>query len=245
MSLLFRIFGLIFLAELGDKTQFLMIAMASHYRPSEILCGVAAAILVLNGAAIALGCLLGGILPVAWIGLIAGLAFLWFAYTSVGGEAEEEQALRGEGKRSALWTVFGTFFLAELGDKTQLTVLTLAADHASAGGTAAGLWQIFFGATLALLAADVLGLLVGTLLGKTLPGGVFSILSYGIFSVFGILKLLGGLEALLSGMESGRWCAIGITVAIGIGFVGMTLIRLRKGRVRHGTEAHTANRESV
>ena len=245
MSVLVRVFGLIFLAELGDKTQFLMIAMASHYRPWEILVGVSGAILVLNGLAIGVGCLLGGVLPTAWIGLIAGLAFLWFAYSAVGkGEAEERQ-LRGTGKGSAVWTVFGTFFLAELGDKTQMTVLTLAADTVSANGTAAELVMLLIGATLALLAADVLGLLVGLLLGRTLPQGVFSLLSCCIFAVFGFIKLLGGLEALLAGHGGGRWVAIGITVAVGILFVGLILRNLVRWNGQHGQhegEKNTAHR---
>ena len=112
MSLFWKVLGLVFFAELGDKTQFLMIAMASHYRLRDILAGVSIAILLLNGLAITLGILLGGVLPTAFIGIVAGLAFLWFAYDSVGNADVPSVGRDGfpVKKTVAALQVFGTFF---------------------------------------------------------------------------------------------------------------------------------------
>ena len=151
---------MVFVAEMGDKTQFLMIAMSSKHKIRDILIGVGAAILVLNALAIALGAVLGNILPTSAINLAAGIAFLCFAYMAVGGENEEE-CVDCKKKGSAIFTVFGTFFLAELGDKTQLTALTLAADSASGGFDMTKVLYVFLGASIALFAADVIGLLIG------------------------------------------------------------------------------------
>ncbi len=248
MSLFFKVFGLILIAEMGDKTQFLMIAMASRYKIREILVGISLAIAVLNGFAIAVGAFLGGMLPTAVIGLVAGVAFLWFACTALEEEKEEREPKRGKRikekkgtkeskatkskkptkERGAALTVFGTFLLAELGDKTQLTALTLAADSGGSGIDLLGAVTVFLGATLALLAADLLGLMVGFFLGKTLPKGIFSWISFAIFGVFGIVKLLGALEELLAEHWWGKQGAILGTVFISAAFAAVSLYKILK-----------------
>lgn len=187
-------FLMIFLAEMGDKSQFLMIAMASEYRLREIVSGTVAAILALNLLAVSVGSAVGGLLPESAVSLVAGGAFL--AFVLLGGEEDASAGERSAGKsnrRRAFFSVFGTYFLAELGDKTQLTALTLAAGDADGAISRAG---VFAGASAALIAADLLGLLAGTLLGKTLPTEVFRRLSLILFFSFGTLRILSGTEGL-------------------------------------------------
>ena len=242
MSLFFRVFSLILIAEMGDKTQFLMIAMASRYRIRDIVWGVIPAVLALNVIAIGLGMLLGGMLPAAWIGTVAGLAFLWFAYESL--ESEEETCSDARPDRGAAWTVFGTFFLAELGDKTQLTALTLAASEGEL--TAGTALAVFLGASAGLLLADALGLFAGYVLGKALPDSLFAAISFVIFAVFGIVKLLGGMEGLFASAERGKLFAIGGTALAGILLAALSLRRvLRKGREKHEGTEKSENRESL
>ncbi len=230
MALFFQVLGMVFVAELGDKTQFLMIAMASKYRIRDILLGVLGAICVLNVFAIIVGTLLGGVLPTSVISLIAGAAFLCFAYMAVGGEDEEgELSVRSKAKSCAAVTVFGTFFLAELGDKTQLTALTLAADSSSGGFDVGKLLLVFLGASLALFAADVLGLLIGYFLGKTLPSSVFAWISFAIFAVFGAVKLLTGFEGVLAGAEAARFLSIIFTSALCVIFSALTIFKVWRG----------------
>ena len=242
MALFLQVFILILIAEMGDKTQFLMVAMASRYRIRDIVMGVLPAVLLLNGAAIGLGALLGGVLPTAWIGTVAGLAFLWFAYDSL---AEEEiPSAKGRFERGAAWTVFGTFFLAELGDKTQLTALTVAATEE--GLTVASALAVFFGATAGLLLADGIGLLVGYLLGKALPDRVFAGISFLIFAAFGIVKLLCGLEAMAVDWKNGKLFAILGTTVVGIAFAALAYRRVRnKGKGKHEETRQSKNRKSL
>ena len=141
-----------------------------------------------------------------------------------------------------MWTVFGTFFLAELGDKTQLTVLTLSAEGDP--GWSNLLW-IGIGASLALLLADLIGLLVGYVLGKTLPSQLFSWISFSIFAVFGIVKLLGGLETVFQDRQDGKLSAIVGTIVITILFAGFTLhkvVKKQDGEKAYETAKNAENR---
>lgn len=226
MSLFLQVLGMVFIAELGDKTQFLMIAMASQYKIRDILFGVGGAICVLNLLAIAVGTLLGGVLPTSFISLVAGAAFLCFAFMAVGKNDESEVGVATAAKRGAVFSAFGTFFLAELGDKTQLTALTLAASSSAGGIDIEKLSSVFLGASLALIAADILGLTVGYFLGKTLPSSVFAWISFGIFAVFGAVKLLSGFEGVFSSSENPRFLAISATSVCAIVFAALTMIKI-------------------
>lgn len=222
-----RTFAMIFLAEMGDKSQLLMAALAGEYRLREILFGALTAIAVLCGLAVTVGAALGGVLPLTWISLVAGCAFLAFAWTGLGGADEETGTVR---RGRAFPAIFGTYFLAELGDKTQLATLTLAAETPGAG------WAVFGGAAAALGVSGLLGAAVGRLLDRHLPADVFRWISAVIFAACGTVKLLGGLERLL---PTGG--AIAATAGILTAFVLLCAARLR----RKGRGHDTAGNQSV
>lgn len=115
-----------FIAEMGDKTQLLLVAMTSRFKLRDIIIGSAASILVLNGLAVGVGSIISKFVPLYLIKIIAALAFFFFAWSSLSGDdqAEDEGCGKKESKLPIL-TVFSTFFLAELGDKTQLTAITI------------------------------------------------------------------------------------------------------------------------
>ena len=129
MILFFKIFFTEFIAEMGDKTQLMLIALTSKYKLRDIICGTAIAILVLNGLAVLAGGLVSELIPEWLIKMIAAFAFLYFAASTIAGDEEEEE----EGSRSKIQfaplAVFCTFFVAELGDKTQLTAITFGANE--------------------------------------------------------------------------------------------------------------------
>ncbi len=195
-----QIFLMIFLAEMGDKSQFLMVAMSTEYRLREILIGSGMAILTLNALAILIGSAAGGFLPQNAISLIAGIAFCLFGIDGFLGHNEKEEKTLSHGK-SAVISVFGTYFLAELGDKTQLTALTLSA---GCGSTI----TVFLAASSALYLSGICALILGAILGKRLPVSVCAALSGLLFSACGIIRLLEGYGGILQSTSK----AIGMTV---------------------------------
>ena len=188
MLLFLKVFFTEFIAEMGDKTQLMLIALTSKYKLRDIILGTAAAILVLNGLAVLAGGFVSEFIPDWLIKTIAALAFLYFAASTIAGEEEEEGSGKSKIKFAPL-AVFCTFFIAELGDKTQLTAITFGANE----GMSAAL-VVWIGCSLGLFAADILGMLVGYLLKSKTPDGLLNTLAFAIFSIFGVFTLYQGLK---------------------------------------------------
>lgn len=226
MAIFLTVFATIFIAEMGDKTQLLLVAMAGKYKIFHILTGTWLATAVLNLLAVAVGAALGNYLDMRLIKLAAGLAFFWFAYTALETETEEgeeEKALRqGLGPVAA---IFLSFFLGELGDKTQLSAITLSASYAGNGLSNA--CYVFAGCTLGLILADLIGLLAGLYLKSKMPTGLLSNLSFVIFAFFGVasireaFSLIFGTNASLAGI---------LSVAVTTVFVGICAVRWLRGK---------------
>ena len=179
-----------FLAEMGDKTQLMLIALTSKYKLRDIISGTAVAILVLNGLAVLAGGLVSEFIPDWLIKTIAALAFLYFAASTIAWDDDDEEEGSGKSKiKFAPLAVFCTFFIAELGDKTQLTAITFGANE----GMSAAL-VVWIGCSLGLFAADILGMLVGYLLKSKTPDGLLNTLAFAIFSIFGVYTLYQGLK---------------------------------------------------
>src|SRR5690606_16766257 len=113
-------FGIVFVAELGDKSQLMALTFATRFRAVPVLVGITVATSVVHLLSVALGAGLGAALPTGWLSLLAAAAFVGFGFWTLRGdaltEAERERAQRSE--RSAVIAVSVAFFLAELGDKT-------------------------------------------------------------------------------------------------------------------------------
>jgi Ca2+/H+ antiporter, TMEM165/GDT1 family len=182
-------FGVIFVAELGDKSQLMAMTFATRYRFWTVLAGITAATTVVHLASVGLGAVVGINLPTALISVIAGVAFLIFgAWTLRGDELnDDEQKKAGRATRSAFLAVAVAFFLAELGDKTMLATVTLA--------TTEGWFGTWIGSTLGVVAADALAIGVGAVLGRQLPEKVVRIGAAILFFAFGVLLIVEGLRA--------------------------------------------------
>ena len=189
MVLFFKIFLTEFIAEMGDKTQLMLIALTSKYKLKEIILGTAVAILVLNGLAVLAGGLVSEFIPDWVIKIVAALAFLYFAASTIAGDEDEEEGNAKSGIQFAPLAVFCTFFVAELGDKTQLTAITFGANE----GMSAAL-IVWLACSLGLFAADILGMMVGYLLKSKTPDGLLKSLAFVIFSIFGVYTLYRGLH---------------------------------------------------
>ena len=118
--------GLIVLAEMGDKTQLLAMALACRFRWQVVILGVLAAPLCNHFLAVVAGTYLTRIIPIYYVQVAASASFILFGFWTLRGDT-----LEGEDKRfnySPFWTVAVAFFLAEIGDKTQLATVALAAN---------------------------------------------------------------------------------------------------------------------
>jgi putative Ca2+/H+ antiporter (TMEM165/GDT1 family) len=181
-------FAVIFVAELGDKSQLMALAFAARYRPLPILVGITAATAVVHAFSVLIGAVVGAALPTRAINVVAGLAFLGFAAWTLRGDEldEDEEALASRSARSAVLAAAVAFFLAELGDKTMLATITLA--------TTEGVVGTWLGSTLGMVAADALAILVGAQLGRRLQERTIKIFAAMSFVVFGVLLLIEGLR---------------------------------------------------
>jgi Ca2+/H+ antiporter, TMEM165/GDT1 family len=173
-------FAVVFVAELGDKSQLMALTFATRYRTWPVLIGITVATAVVHLVSVAVGYGLGATLPTGWIALIAGLAFLGFGAWTLRGDTltEEEKTKAERSTGSAILAVGGAFFLAELGDKTMLATITLATQY--------GWFGTWIGSTVGMVAADALAILVGRLLGRHLPEKVIKYGAAALFAIFGI-----------------------------------------------------------
>lgn len=224
MILFFKIFFTEFIAEMGDKTQLMLIALTSKYKLRDIICGTAIAILVLNGLAVLAGGLVSELIPEWLIKMIAAFAFLYFAASTIAGDEEEEE----EGSRSKIQfaplAVFCTFFVAELGDKTQLTAITFGANE---GMSAA--FVVWIGCSLGLFAADILGMFVGYLLKSRTPDGLLNTLAFIIFSVFGVYTLYQALKLISAGVcPMPVWPVLMFVTIVFVVLCGSLFVRRKK-----------------
>ncbi|HEX6472488.1 MAG TPA: TMEM165/GDT1 family protein [Streptosporangiaceae bacterium] len=186
----------IFVAELGDKSQLMALTFATRFRALPVLVGISVATALVHLASVVLGAVLGAVLPTGPISILAGLAFFGFAAWTLRGDelTEDERRRATTATRSAMLAVGGAFFLAELGDKTMLATITLAAESPGV----AGLIGVWAGSTVGMVAADALAIGVGRLLGRRLPERAIKIGAAVAFAVFGALLLIDGIRILVS-----------------------------------------------
>ena len=182
-------FGIIFVAELGDKSQLMAMTFAARYRVRDVLIGITVATAVVHLASVGIGYWVGDAFAdhQHWISILAGVAFLGFAaWTLRGDELTEEEADKARASQGAAILAVGVaFFLAELGDKTMLATITLATTQEP--------WGTWLGSTAGMVAADGLAIAVGALLGSRLPERAIKIFAAGAFFMFGTILLAQGL----------------------------------------------------
>ncbi len=183
-------FGVIFLAELGDKSQLMAMAFASRYRPWTVLVAVSIATLIVHAGSVLVGSVFALALPTRAIQVAAGIAFLVFAAWTIRGDelGEDDEGRANRTGRWALVTIGTAFFLAELGDKTMLATITLATTEEPIG--------TWLGSTAGMVAADALAIAVGAILGSRLPERAVKVFAAAAFVVFGLILIAQGLGIL-------------------------------------------------
>ncbi|MFZ9298553.1 MAG: TMEM165/GDT1 family protein [Hylemonella sp.] len=185
MESLFISAGLVALAEVGDKTQLLAFLLAARFKkPVPIIAGILVATLFNHGLAGALGAWITSTLSPDLLRWILGLSFIGMAvWTLIPDKIEEEEA-----QIARRLGVFGatliTFFLAEMGDKTQIATVALAAHYATP------VWVVV-GTTLGMLIADVPAVFAGDKLAARIPMRLVHMIAAAIFAALGLATLLG------------------------------------------------------
>jgi Ca2+/H+ antiporter, TMEM165/GDT1 family len=169
---------MIFLAELGDKTQLVALTLATCYNTRVVLFGIFWATLAVHVFSAGIGWLVGGLLPGDWVAFIAGISFIIFGFWTLRGDSlDDDEAGKCKTGLNPFWLVFTTFFMAELGDKTMLSTISLATNHPFI--------PVWLGSTVGMVVSDGLAVIVGRMLGKNLPEKAISIGASIIFFLFG------------------------------------------------------------
>jgi Ca2+/H+ antiporter, TMEM165/GDT1 family len=179
-------FAVIFVAELGDKSQLMALAFATRYRAIHVLIGITLATLLVHLGSVILGHTVATVLPTQAIAIAAGIAFVVFALWTLRGdtlgEADEARAAARTGG-SIILAVGTAFFLAELGDKTMLATITLATREEPIG--------TWLGSTAGMVAADAIAIAIGRFLGARLPERLIRYGAAAAFAVFGAILIIG------------------------------------------------------
>ncbi len=203
------------LAEMGDKTQLLAMAFATRYHWLPVMEGVLAATILNHLLAVVVGSYITLFVPLNYVQIAAAASFILFGLWTIRGDE-----LHGEDKAtkySPFRTVAIAFFIAEMGDKTQLATVALAARF----GTIIPVWA---GTTAGMMIADGLGILIGIVLGKKIPARFIKWLAATVFIIFGLGGLYESLPASLL-----TWPVIAGSLAVLIILVYL-IVRLSGGR---------------
>ena len=177
--------GVVALAEIGDKTQLLAFLLAARFKkPVPIILGILAATVVNHGLAGAVGAWITHSISPDILRWVLGASFIGMAiWTMIPDKIEDEET-----QVAKRFGVFGatliTFFLAEMGDKTQIATIAMAAHYADP-------LLVVIGTTLGMLIADVPAVFVGDKLANKTPMKLVHTVAAAVFAVLGIATLLG------------------------------------------------------
>ena len=194
--------GVVFVAELGDRSQLITMTYALRYRWWVVLTGVALAAFAVHGVSVSVGHFLGTALPARPLAFASAFAFLAFAvWAWREGASTDEAVSRPREPRFAFLTVVSSFALAEVSDKTALATVTLASDHDWIG--------VWIGSTVGMVLADGLAIAAGRLLHRRLPEKLLHVVASLLFLAFGLWMLFD--SAL-----GWPWVAVAATIAVAI-----------------------------
>lgn len=175
-------FVLIFLAEIGDKSQLVCMTLAAHYRALPVLIGATFAFAFLNLLAVLFGAALANWLPENMINISVAVLFAAFGiHVLLAKKKGRDQEISEKSNHSILIAAFLLITMAELGDKTQIAVAGLS--------SAAGPMPVWFGATLALSFISTIGVLVGSRLFQRIPMVLLYRISGVVFLILAALAL--------------------------------------------------------
>jgi putative Ca2+/H+ antiporter (TMEM165/GDT1 family) len=203
LNAFWKAFILIFMAELGDKTQFMTLAMATKYKALDVMIGVTIGTALVSLLSVALGSTVGRLLPMFWIAMLAGVAFITFGLLELKGDSvseiedgkkkvlniSEDQASLGQKgfKFGPILTIAGIFFLAELGDKTMLATVAIASRESA-------FVEVWLGSSLGLVASNALAIFAGKAVGTKISANTLRYAISAVYIISGILSIVEGFK---------------------------------------------------
>ncbi|QMS84230.1 TMEM165/GDT1 family protein [Candidatus Xianfuyuplasma coldseepsis] len=198
-------FVIIFIAELGDKSQILAMSFATKYKTRDVVIGVFIGILVNHVLAVLIGTFAGSLFFGYQIAYIVAFIFIVFAYLSLLDRGDDDTPSVRQ-MATPIVVIAMAFFVGELGDKTQLATFALSSesDHP---------YMILIGTVSAMLAVSYVGIVVGKRLGERVPDYYIRIASSVLFFVYGVIKLG-------SGYQSSNLSSVWMLVIVGLSLIG-------------------------
>lgn len=178
-------FGLVFLAELGDKSMLLAVGFAARHRALPVLAGIAFAAVTAIGFSVALGTALGAVIPRSALAIVGGVVFLAFGVWTLRGDDDEEDAAELRG-RFLLIGVSLAFLVAELGDKTMIASVALAGVRSAV--------PVWIGGALGMTVASGIAIGIAASFGSRLPERAVRVMAAAAFLFFGVVFLVDGLR---------------------------------------------------
>ncbi|MDR2194974.1 MAG: TMEM165/GDT1 family protein [Gallionellaceae bacterium] len=177
--------GVVALAEIGDKTQLLAFLLAARFKkPVPIILGILVATLLNHGLAGALGAWITATISPEILRWALGLSFIGMAIWTLTPDKIEDEEAQIAGKLGVFGATLITFFLAEMGDKTQVATVALAAHYAAP-------LLVVIGTTLGMLIADVPAVFVGDRLAAKIPMKLVHSIAAAVFALLGVATLFG------------------------------------------------------
>lgn len=211
--------AVVFVAELGDKSQLIAMTYSLRHRWWVVLSGIGIAAMLVHGLSVAIGHFLGLTLPERPIAFAGAIAFLVFAvWTWRESRRDDDDEVRIAEPRFVLLAIVSSFVLAELGDKTMLATVALASDHNWAG--------VWIGATLGMVLADGVAIALGALLHKRLP-------EHFLHGMASVLFLLFGLWLLFDSALGLRWVAVALTGSVAAAALLAAVAGFTRRRAEH------------
>lgn len=189
----FKAFLLILVSEMGDKTQILAMTCAARYNVKQVLIGIFIGVFLNHGIAIMLGCNLSNFISLNILQVAAGFIFIIFGFITLV-QKDNEDINENYSKLGPILTVASAFFIGELGDKTQLSAMTLSID---------AFYPIIIlsGTVLAMLVTGTIGVFIGKKIGSSISQTTIKIVSALVFIIFGTVKVFGVFEYFSSNYE--------------------------------------------
>ncbi|MFB0972048.1 MAG: TMEM165/GDT1 family protein [Neofamilia sp.] len=189
MSNFLEAFLLVFVAEMGDKSQLLSLAFATKFKLSTVIIGIALGIGFNHGLAIIAASFISQYIDMDYIQILAAAIFIVFGLSNLRLEYDEEDDIKKSyfSHLGPVVTIASTFFVGELGDKTQILAMTM-------GAMAENKLMVFVATFSSMMVVSIIGIFVGRILKKKIPEVTMNIIASVLFLFFGMTSLWGVFE---------------------------------------------------